>query len=245
MLHSGSRDIGFAGADWVRELDADLVELLDTGLDPVTIVAAAPEAVARALRESREEAHNPIAKLKSVCGRIPIVASEYEALAKSWIEHNLPGAEFVRSYGATEVFPPEDADIIIDNCATGTTLRVNKLEIIDTLMTSSTRFYASKSAMMDPAKKEAADALILLFRSVLEARRRVMLEVNISAELLDQLVAILPCLRAPTVSPLGTKGDAYAVKVAAPRETLASLIPEIKRRGGTDIVVTEMSQLVP
>lgn len=240
MLQAGSRDIGFAGADWVRELGVDIVELLDTSLDPVTIVAAAPETVAAAFRESR----GSLDAVKKVCGRIPIIASEYEGLAKTWIEKNLPGAEFVRSYGATEVFPPEDADIIIDNCATGTTLRANKLEIIDTLMTSSTRFYASRAAMTDPAKREAADSLILLFRSVLEARRRVMLEVNVSADQLDQLVAILPCLRAPTVSPLGN-GDAFAVKVAAPRDTLANLIPEIKRRGGTDIVVTQISQLVP
>jgi len=240
MLSTGSRDIGLAGADWVRELGVDLVELLDTGLDPVTIVAAAPEAVATAFRGSRGD----VKAMKAICGRTPIIASEYEGLTKAWIAKNLPGAEFVRSYGATEVFPPEDADIIIDNCATGTTLRINKLEIIDTLMTSSTRLYASKEAMRILAKKEAADSLVLLFRSVIEARRRVMLEVNVSAELLDQLVAILPCLRAPTVSPLG-KGDAFAVKVAAPRDTLASLIPEIKRRGGTDIVVTQMSQLVP
>jgi ATP phosphoribosyltransferase len=240
MLQAGSRDIGFAGADWVRELGADLVELLDTGLDPVTIVAAATEPVAAAFRASRGD----LKAIRAACGRTPIIASEYEGLAKAWIAKNLPGAEFVRSYGATEVFPPEDADIIIDNCATGTTLRINKLEIIDTLMTSSTRLYASREAMQIPVKREAADALILLFRSVLEARRRVMLEVNVSAGLLDQLVAILPCLRAPTVSPLGG-GDAFAVKVAAPRDTLASLIPEIKRRGGTDIVVTQMSQLVP
>lgn len=243
MLATGSRDIGFAGADWVRELGLDLVELMDTGLDPVTIVAAAPLPIAEAFSSCSEPEMRTDA-LKRICGRTPIVASEYEGLARAWISEQLPGAAFVRSYGATEVFPPEDADLIIDNTATGTTLRSNKLEIVDTLMNSSTRLYASKELMQNPAKKEAAESMILLFRSVLEARRRVMLEVNISVELLDQLVAILPCLRAPTVSPLG-KGDGYAVKVAAPREMLASLIPEIKRRGGTDIVVTEMSQLVP
>ncbi|MEN6298126.1 MAG: ATP phosphoribosyltransferase, partial [Rectinema sp.] len=134
MLSTGSRDIGLAGADWVRELGVDLVELLDTGLDPVTIVAATPETIAEAFRNSKGN----VEIMKKACGRTPIIASEYEGLAKSWIEKNLPGAEFVRSYGATEAFPPEDADIIIDNCATGTTLRINKLEIIDTLMTSST-----------------------------------------------------------------------------------------------------------
>ncbi len=243
MLATGSRDIGFAGADWVKELGLDLIELMDTGLDPVTIVAAAPLEIAEVFNKYRDTAIRTEA-LRNICGRTPIVASEYEGLARAWIDQQLPGAAFVRSYGATEVFPPEDADLIIDNSATGTTLRSNKLDIIDTLMTSSTRLYASRELMQNPAKKEAAESMILLFRSVLEARRRVMLEMNISAELLDQLVSILPCLRAPTISPLG-KDDGYAVKVAAPRETLASLIPEIKRRGGTDIVVTEISQLVP
>jgi ATP phosphoribosyltransferase len=154
MLSTGSRDIGLAGADWVRELGVDLVELLDTGLDPVTIVAAAPEPVTAVFRASGGD----VEAMRAICGRTPIIASEYEGLAKSWIEKNLPGAEFVRSYGATEVFPPEDADIIIDNCATGTTLRINKLEIIDTLMTSSTRLYASKEVMQIPAKSEAADS---------------------------------------------------------------------------------------
>jgi len=111
-------------------------------------------------------------------------------------------------------------------------------------MTSSTRLYASKTAMEDKAKKEAADALVLLLKAVLEARRRVMLEVNVNAELLEELVAILPCLKSPTISPLD-KGKAYAVRVAAPKESLAELIPEIKRCGGTDIVVTALSQLVP
>ena len=111
-------------------------------------------------------------------------------------------------------------------------------------MKSSTRLYASRKAMEIPAKREAADALILILRSVLEARRRVMLEVNVSAADLESVISILPCLRSPTLSPL-EGGKDFAVRVAAPRDKLAALIPEIKRRGGTDIVVTQLSQLVP
>ena len=240
MLESGSRDIGFAGADWVEELGADLVELLDTGLDPVRIVAAAPEQLVEKLGKLPASAE----AWTAVCGRSPIVASEYEGITKSWLQKNIPGARFIRSYGATEVFPPEDADLIVDNCATGGTLKANKLEIIDTVMTSSTRLYASKQAYEDPHKLESAQSLVLLLRSVLEARRRVMLEVNVSADVLESVVKILPCLRAPTLSPL-EDGKAFAVRVAAPRDQLAELIPEIKRRGGTDIVVMDLCQLVP
>ena len=240
MLANGSRDLGFAGADWVRELDGDLVELLDTGLDPVRVVAAAPETLVAALGDSPWDAM----AWKRACGRIPLVASEYETIARSWIDANVPGARLIRSYGATEVFPPEDADLIVDNCATGSTLKANGLKIIDTIMTSSTRLYGSKQAMADEGKRKAADALVLILTSVLEARTRVMLEVNVSAADLESLISVLPCLRSPTLSPL-EGGKDFAVRVAAPKASLATLIPEIKRRGGTDIVVTQLSQLVP
>jgi ATP phosphoribosyltransferase len=230
MIDLGSRDVGFAGADWNRELGSQAVELLDTGLDPVRIVVAAPTGLL-------------------VNGKLPtrpglVIASEYENLAKEWISRNAPGAKFVRSYGATEVFPPEDADAIIDNCATGSTLKANGLEIVDEIMKSSTRLYASRKAMADPAKREAAETLALLLSSVLEARKRVMIEVNVSSERLAELTEILPYMKSPTISPL-KGGEAFAVRVAAPRSSLAGLIPEIKRRGGSDIVVSEISQIVP
>ena len=127
MLALGSRDVGFAGADWVAEVDADLVELLDCGLDPVRLVAAAP------------------ADLLGPDGQLParrlVVASEYERLTRSWIESRRFEAAFVRSYGATEVFPPEDADLIVDNTSTGSTLRANKLAIVDELMRSALRWF--------------------------------------------------------------------------------------------------------
>jgi ATP phosphoribosyltransferase len=229
MLHHGSRDIGFAGADWVAELGADLVDLVDTELDPVRLVAAAPVALL-------ENGALPKRRL--------IVASEYENLAKRWIADNGVNAEFVRTYGATEVFPPEDADCIVDNTATGSTLRANGLEIIGELMRSSTRMYANPRALEDRSKRKTIDSLVLLMKAVLEARRRVMVEMNVSAELLEQLVAKLPCMREPTIATLHN-GVGFAVKVASPRDQLATLVPEIKAAGGTDIVVTKLAQIVP
>ncbi len=84
MLQAGSRDMGFAGADWVCELGADLIELLDTGLDPVKIVAAAPENVATAFASSRGD----LTKMIAACKRTPIVASEYEGLANGRCRHH-------------------------------------------------------------------------------------------------------------------------------------------------------------
>src|SRR5882762_6794514 len=211
MLALGSRDIGFAGADWVAELEAHVVELLDTGLDPVQLVAAAPLGLLEA-------------------GRLPsrrlIVASEYERLTGAWIRKSGVCAEYVRSYGATEVFPPEDADVIVDNTATGATLEANGLAIVGVLMRSSTRLYAHRAALDEPA------------------RRRVMVEVNASAACLDAVVAVLPSMRQATVSRLFGDGG-YAVKAAVPRELLPQVIPAVKAAGGTDVVVSTLSQIVP
>ena len=229
MLGAGTRDIGFAGADWVAEKQADLVELLDTGLDPVRIVAAAPETLL-------------------LDGRLPrrhlVVASEYERLTGDWIADLGLDASFVRSYGATEVFPPEDADVIVDNTATGETLSANGLAIVDELMPSSTRLYASPGAMADPGKKSAIDGLVLSLRSVIEARNRVMLELNVSLQDLDVVIDALPSMREPTVAMLHG-GAGMAVKAAVPRGDLPRLIPRLKQLGATDIAVSRLDQIVP
>lgn len=230
MLDAGARDLGFAGADWVAEMDADLVEVLDTGLDPVRLVAAVPVELAAS-------------------GGLPtgaplVVASEYERLARRWIAERGLQATFLRSFGATEVFPPEDADCIIDNTATGSTLRSNSLAIVDEVMTSSTRLYANPAVLDDPVSREQVENLVILLRSVLESRLRAMVELNVSPENLAQVVAVLPCMREPTVSTLNGNAG-FAVKVAVPRVQLPALIPLIKSRGGTDIVVSALSQIVP
>lgn len=230
MLAVGSRDAGFAGADWVAELQAGVVELLDTGLDAVQLVAAAPNAL--------------VTDGGGLPARRLLVATEYERLGRCWIESRGLDAALIRSYGATEVFPPEDADVIVDNTATGATLEANGLTVVDVLMRSSTRFYANPSALEDPERRERIEDLTLLLRSVLEARRRVMLEVNATAECLDAVVSALPAMRRPTVAPLfGAAG--YAVKAAVPKSELPRVIPAVKAAGGTDVVVSAMAQIVP
>ena len=228
MAAIGSRDIGFAGADWVEEIGLPLVELLDTELDPVRVVAAAPESVLEA-------------------GNLPrrrlIVASEYERLTRRWIDRRELDAEFVRSFGATEVFPPEDADVIVDNAATGSTLRANDLTVIDVICCSSTRLYASPQALAYSEKRARIEDLCLLLRSVLDARKRVMIEVNAPAHKLGDIVALLPSMREATVSPLyGNAG--FAVKAAVPKDRLPQIIPAVKAAGGSDVVVTTLSQIV-
>ena len=229
MLHAGARDIGFAGADWVAELGADLVELLDTHMDPVRIVAAAPESFL-------------------VDGKLPqrhlVVASEYEQLTRRWITQRGLDASFLRSWGATEVLPPEDADVIVDNAATGSTLRANHLQIVEDLMQSSTRLFAHPRALEAPGRRQRIEDLVVLLRSVLDARQRVMLELNVAAKDLERLVAVLPCMRQPTIARLHGE-DAYAVKAAVPHKDLPKLIPILRASGGSDIVVQRLAQIVP
>jgi len=229
MLELGSRDIGFAGADWVAEFDAPLVELLDTGLDPVRIVVAAPAEAA---------------KQSGFWQRPLVIASELEHTTLRWIAQRQLQATFLRSFGSTEVYPPEDADCIVDVVATGATLKANGLEVIEEIMTSSTRLYASPQALDRPELREGIEHLVLLLKSVLEARRRVMVEVNVTAEVLQQVVAALPCMREPTIAQLhGERG--FAIKVAAPKSGLPELIGKIKALGGTDIVVSPIAQIIP
>ena len=234
MLMSGSRDLGFAGEDWICELtnagkSPKPVEILDTGLDPVRLVAAAPS-------DFLVEGQLPAQKLR--------VASEYKQLTLNWFEQRGLDASFVNANGATEVFPPEDADVIVDNTATGSTLAANRLMIVDELMKSSTRLYASQAAYDNPTKRRRIDDLKLLLESVLQGRMRRMIEVNVESDDLAAVISVLPAMQKPTVAPLfGESG--YAVRAAVLRNELPQVIPQIKSRGGRDIVVTDINQIVP
>jgi ATP phosphoribosyltransferase len=229
MLGAGARDIGFAGADWIRETGMELHELLDTGLNPVRLIVAAP--------------HQILENGKLPSRRI-VIASEYPQLAARWIEENNLDAEVLQTFGATEVFPPEDADCIVDNTATGSTLRANGLAIIDEIMTSSTRLYASKHAMADELVRPQIEDFVMLLQAVLQARGRVMMDLNVSQENLQSVVDCLPSMRTPTISPLRDSGW-VAVRSAVPRKQLAEIIPKLKLAGACDIVTTAAEQLIP
>jgi ATP phosphoribosyltransferase len=227
LLEIGSHDAGFTGYDWIVETGADIDELLDLGFNPVRIVAAVPEELAGSGYEKK--------KL--------LVVSEYERLAREFLDRRGYTYVFLKSYGATEVFPPDDADMIIDNISTGRTLIEHNLVVVDTLMESSTRFVASREAMADPWKSEKIREMKMLFQSVLDARERVMLEMNVPKEKLESIVKELPCMRSPTVAPLwGEQG--YAVKIAVKRKEVARLIPQLKKLGATDILEYEFRKVV-
>jgi ATP phosphoribosyltransferase len=232
LLELGSHDAGFTGIDWIKENKADVELVLDLGFDKVNIVAAVPAGV-------------PVEALKSK--RI-IAATEYVSLADGYLRQNGFDYRIVRTYGATEVFPPDDADMIIDNTASGQTLRDNGLVVIGTLLSSSTWFVASKEAMRNAEKRERIETLAMLFRAVLDGRDKVMLEMNVSEALYAGLVGGLPAMRSPTVSPLykGESGESgYAVKIAVKKSEVPDLIPRLKKAGATDIVEYALRKVSP
>ncbi len=227
LLELGAHDMGFTGRDWIRETHADVEEILDTGFDKVRIVVAVPNSIDDAQLVSRRV----------------IVATEYEHIANEWLKSRGMNSEVIRTYGATEVFPPDDADMIIDNTATGRTLVENGLRIVAEIMSSSTCMFASKKAMQNPEKKKKILELKSIFESVIDARDRVMLEMNVPKESFDALVNGLPSMRSPTVSPLyGDKG--FAVKIAVKKSEVPNLLPRLKSLGATDILEYELKMVM-
>lgn len=133
--------------------------------------------------------------------------------------------------------------MIIDNAASGRTLEEHDLSIIATILESSTRFIANKESLGHPGKREQINEMRMLFQSVLDARERVMLEMNVPKDRFDEIVRVLPCMRSPTVAPLyGEQG--YAVKSAVKKSELTRLIPLLKKMGATDILEYEMRKVV-
>ncbi len=234
LLAQGKADVGFSGKDWVFEngVENRLEEIMDLGFDPVRIVAAIPETI----------------DFDMLLKQPVTIATEYQSLSKKWLsEKNINGTIF-RTWGTSEGFvqdsPDALAQILIDNTSTGSSLKANRLKIVDTLMESSTRMYASKSALENPKKRQKIFELKMLFEAVLNARNRVMLEMNVSAENFDSLVQGLPSMRSPTVSPLFGKSGGYAIKIAVKKSDVPTLLPKLQSLGATDIVEYELRKVI-
>lgn len=233
LLANNKADLGFSGKDWVYEncVEDKVVEIMDLGFDPVKIIAAIPEN-----RDFDKLLKNPVT-----------IATEYQTLSKKWIEQKKVDGTIFRTWGTSEGFVQDTEDsiaqILIDNTSTGSSLRANRLKIVDTLMESSTRMYASKEAMANPEKKQKIMELKMLFETVLNARNRVMLEMNVSKANFDKLMKAIPCMKSPTVSPLFNE-DGFAVKIAVKKSEVPTLLPKLQSLGATDIVEYELRKVM-
>ena len=233
LLANNKADMGFSGKDWIYEngCQDDVVEIMDLGFDPVRIVAAIPEA-----RDFDKLLKAPVT-----------IATEYQALSKKWVEEKKIDGTIFRTWGTSEGFVQDNEDsiaqILIDNTSTGSSLKANRLKIVDTLMESSTRMYASKAAMADSAKKQKIMELKMLFETVLNARSRVMLEMNCAEDKFDTLIKGIPSMKSPTVSPL-FGGNGYAIKIAVKKSEVPTLLPKLQSLGATDIVEYELRKVM-
>lgn len=233
LLANNKADVGFSGKDWIYEngCQDDVVEIMDLGFDPVKIVAAIPEG-------------KDYDKLLS--GKITI-ATEYQTLSKKWVEEKNIDGNIFRTWGTSEGFVQDNEDsiaqVLIDNTSTGSSLRANRLKIVDTLMESSTRMYASKEAMADPERKQKIMELKMLFETVMNARSRVMLEMNCSEDDFESLIKGIPSMKSPTVSPL-FGGNGYAIKIAVKKSEVPTLLPKLQTLGATDIVEYELRKVM-
>ncbi|MCI5522819.1 MAG: ATP phosphoribosyltransferase [Treponema sp.] len=225
LLAQNKADVGFSGKDWVYEngVQNDVVEIMDLGFDPVRIVAAIPETV----------------DYETLLTKPLTIATEYQTLSRKWIEEKKIDGKIFRTWGTSEGFvqdtPDALAQVLIDNTSTGSSLKANRLKIVDTLMESSTRMYASKQAFENPEKKQKIMELKMLFETVLNARSRVMLEMNVPEDKFDTLIKTIPSMKSPTVSPL-FGGNGYAVKIAVKKSEVPTLLPKLHSLGATDIV---------
>ena len=233
LLSENKADLGFSGKDWVYEngVEDKVEEIMDLGFDPVRIVAAIPETK----------------DLEALLKNHVTIATEYQSLSKKWVESKKINGKIFRTWGTSEGFVQDTEDamaqILIDNTSSGSSLKANRLKIVDTLMESSTRMYASKEAMKNPQKKQKILELKMLFEAVLNARGRVMLEMNVAKDKFDSLVKGLPSMRSPTVSPLfGDNG--YAVKIAVNKCEVPTLLPKLQSLGATDILEYELRKVV-
>lgn len=227
LVAMGQHDIGFAGLDWITEKDAKVEILKDLRFDPVKIVACIPEDW----------------DWNSMRQRPLIVASEYKNISTQYLDRLGIDYQLLRSYGATEVFPPEDADMVIDNTSTGTTIAANRLKIVDVVTESTTQFIANSEAMKDTGKRKDIDDLLMLMRAVMNGRERVLLEMNCGNDEITQIVELLPSMRFPTVSRL-YQDKGFAIKTAVKKNEIRDLLPRLIAAGATDILETAIRKAI-
>ncbi|MDI3540074.1 MAG: phosphoribosyltransferase [Methanolobus sp.] len=233
-VSEGYFDLGISGLDWVRESNADIVEVADLpyskqGAGNVKIVIAVPkDSDIQSARDVKPGSR---------------VASEYPNMTKKFFEDRGVPVDVHFSYGATEAKVPDLMDVVVDLTETGSTLRKNGLKIVDVIMESSSKLIANKKSWEDPVKRKEIEEIRTLLLSVIEARGKVLLDMNVPADRLDSVIEALPSMKRPTVSQL-YKSDYYAVETVVNKSEVNLLIPKLKALGAEDILEMDISKIV-
>ena len=234
-IADGLFDIGITGRDWVEETGSDVVSLGELQYSKATSL--------------------PIRVVLAVGGDAPYqsvtdlpqgvrVSTEYPELTRRFFTDAGIEAQIALSYGATEAKVPDIVDAVVEITETGRALRAAGLRIIDTLLTSYTELIANPAAAADAKKRHAMGQIYTLLQGVLEARGKVLVKLNVGTDALDDVIEILPAMKAPTVNEL-FQGAGYAVETVVPRSEINILIPALRDLGATDIVEMPISKIVP
>lgn len=230
----GLFDIGITGRDWVAETASEVESLGELKYSKAT--------------------SNPIRLVVAVAGDSHVdsvadladgvrVQSEYPELTRRYFADQGIHADVRLSYGATEAKIPDIADCVVEITETGRALRAAGLKIIDTVLTSYTEVIANPASAADPAKATAMRQIMTLLNGVLDARGRVLLKLNVTEEARDAVLASLPSMKSPTLSPLA--GGGYAVESVVEKSEINIVIPALRDAGATDLVEMPISKIVP
>ena len=232
-VEHGGLDCGLTGNDWIMESGADVQEVAElvyskTSLARVRWVLAVAE-------------NSAINSVKDLEGKV--IATEVVHITQKYLERNGVKARVEFSWGATEVKVPKLADAIVEITETGSSLRANRLRIVDTLLESSTRFIANHAALKDTWKREKIDGLSMLLDGAIKAYSRVGLLLNVRRADLDNLLAALPSLRNPTISQLSDP-EWVAINTIVEEKTVRQLIPKLKAARAEGIVEYPLNKVV-
>lgn len=232
-VEMGILDCGLTGYDWVMENGSDVQEVAElvyskVSRRPVRWVLAVPE-------------NSDIKGPKDLEGKR--IATEVVGMTERYLKKHGVKATVEFSWGATEIKPPRLADAIVEVTETGSSLRANKLKIIDTLCESTTRFIANKNACKDPFKKGKIDQIALLLKAVLLAENKAGIMLNCKKSDLDNILKKLPALERPTISPLAEEGW-FALNTIIDEKVVRDLIPALKANGACGIVEYPLNKLV-
>ena len=232
-IGDGVLDCGISGQDWIVESGEDLHEVCELAYSKATTrpfrwVLAVPE-------------DSPIRSVADLAGKR--IATELVQATRRYLADNGVTAEVEFSWGATEVKVPELADAIVDGTETGSSLRAHNLRIVDTLVTSTTRFVANKDAWADKEKRRKLEQVSMLLQGALHAQSTVGLKMNVPSEKLKKVLSTLPAMKMPTVSELSGQGWC-ALEVAIPEHTVRDLIPKLKAAGASGIIEYPLNKVV-
>jgi ATP phosphoribosyltransferase len=235
----GVLDAGLTGQDWISEH-----KLGSNGAHPITSVADlvyAKQSFGKVRWVLAAPEDSPFRTAQDLKGAT--IATELVRVTKDYFERlDVPvNVEF--SWGATEVKPPVLADAIVEATETGSTLRANRLRILDTVMESNTQLIANDGALADAAKRTKIENIALLLRAAIEAQGRVGVMLNVRRADLARVLALLPALQRPTISSLSDE-EWVAVNTIIEERTVRDLIPRLKAAGGQGIVEYPLNKIV-